>query len=174
MLPSFPFVNPDDDIHLIVTMKGCLFPCFYCKQTRQYHNLMQIDLTTNYRPNLPLDACHCMSLSAATQYTQLYLGDGYGLACAMASLQNGSKKRTEDRHKIHFDCKVASSAATKSTPQFASFFSIESLHDDDLHLIVTMKGFTFPQFYCMKSFHCHNQKCKSSRHDDGTFLDRGR
>jgi hypothetical protein len=49
--------------------------------------------TSNDRPNLPLldTWCRCMNLPVATQYTQFYLGHGCGLACDMASLQNGSK-----------------------------------------------------------------------------------
>jgi hypothetical protein len=39
-------VNPDDDIHLIATMKGFILPQFYCMKTHHRHNRMQIDMTT--------------------------------------------------------------------------------------------------------------------------------
>jgi hypothetical protein len=85
----FPIRDQDDDIHLIATVKGCLFPWFCCKQTFHHPNRMQIDMTTtNDRPNLRrLDACHCMSLPLAMQNTQYYLQAGCGLACAMASVE---------------------------------------------------------------------------------------
>jgi hypothetical protein len=43
--------------------------------------------------------------------------------------------------------------------QFAFIFptcKIESL-DDDIHLILKMKGFFLPQFYYMKTHHGHNR-----------------
>jgi hypothetical protein len=95
-------VNPDDDIHLIATMKGFILPQFYYMKTHYCHNRMQIDMTTtNDRPNRSfLDACHCMSLPSATQIIQFYLGDDCGLACAVASLQNGSKIKERPTQKF--------------------------------------------------------------------------
>ena len=63
LLPSFPFVKPDDDVHLIATMKGLFLPQFSWIKTHQCHSRMQMDMTTtNDRPNLPLlDTCQCMS-----------------------------------------------------------------------------------------------------------------
>jgi hypothetical protein len=45
-------VSKRDDSHVIEKVKGCLFPCFYCKQTHHGPNQMQIDMpTTNDRPS---------------------------------------------------------------------------------------------------------------------------
>jgi hypothetical protein len=37
-----------------------------------------------------------------------------------------------------------------------SFFPIGD-HDDDIHVIATMKGFILPRFYCMKTHHRPNR-----------------
>jgi hypothetical protein len=89
-------MNPDDDIHLIVTMKRCLFPCFYCKQTHHRPNRMPIDMrTTDRHLEDQIHARHCMSLLIASPNPQYYLKAGCGLACAVVSLQQDSSKIKE-------------------------------------------------------------------------------
>jgi hypothetical protein len=42
LLPSFLFVNQDDDIHILVTMKqGFILSQYYCMKTHHRHNQMQ-------------------------------------------------------------------------------------------------------------------------------------
>jgi hypothetical protein len=51
---------------------------------------------------------------------------------------------------------------------FASFFPIESLHDN-IHVIATVKGFILPQFYCMKTHHRLNRMQIDIRHAQCSF-----
>jgi hypothetical protein len=88
-------LNQDDDIHLIVTVKGFILPRFYdMKIFHRPNRRMQIQ--NHHADNGPstehdrMHGCHCMSFPTAPPSAKHYLRTHFGLACAMASLQSGS------------------------------------------------------------------------------------
>jgi len=83
---------------------------------------------------------------------------GCRLACALASLQKGIKnKGGKTDTQVHFLCKVVTPLQQNQRNNLVLPFFPFVNPDDDIHLLVTVKGFILPQFYCMKTHHCHNQ-----------------